>query len=124
MLVAGLDTLVVSVYHPMRSNFDSKFGDVLERADAGAPGDQIETFRESDFEQDIRHCDEVGSTLLFGHLAVASGRDRVEFIPRMTWVAASREQLVFGAGIGPQCDWRSRGGYVHLVREVHPEDGQ
>ena len=33
---------------------------------------------------------------------MASGRDCVECIPRVTWVAASREQLVFGSGIGPQ----------------------
>ena len=61
-----------------------------------------ETFRGSDFEQDIRHCDEVGNAFFFVHTDVASGRDSGEFIPRVTWVAASREQLVFGAGIGPQ----------------------
>ena len=63
--MAGLDTLVVSVYHPMFRNFDSEFVDSLERADAGAPGDEI--VRESDFEQDIVHCDEVVIALLFGH---------------------------------------------------------
>ena len=56
-LLAGLETLVESVYHQMFHNFDSEFGDVLGRADAGAPGDEI--VRESDFEQDIGHGDEV-----------------------------------------------------------------
>ena len=48
------------------------------------------------------------SALLFGHQNVASGRDCVELIPRVTWLAASRGQLVFGAGIGPQ--WEPGGG--------------
>ena len=39
--MAGLDTLVESVYHPMFRDFDSESGDVLERADAGAPEDEI-----------------------------------------------------------------------------------
>ena len=90
-LLAGLDTLFVSVYHPMFSNFDSEF--VLERADPGVPGDEIvvspKIFRESDFEQDIGHCDEVGIAWPFGHHDVASGEDCVELIPRMTWFAAS-----------------------------------
>ena len=86
----------------------SEFGDVLGRADAGAPGDEI--VRESDFEQDIGHGDEVGIALLFGHQDVASGRDCVELIPRVTWFAANWGQLVFGVGIGPQ--WEPGGGAV------------
>ena len=93
-------------------SISSEFGDVMEQTDACAPGDEIvvslETFWESDFEQDIGHCDEVGIALLFGHSDVVSGRDCVEFIPQVTWVAASRGQLVFGAGIGPQ--WEPGGG--------------
>ena len=108
---------------------------VLEQTDAGAPGDEIvvspETFRESDFELDIWQCDEVGIALLVSHSDVASGRDCV-FIPRVTWIAASRERLVFGAGIGPSgsrrrrcvCDRCSPGGYIPFVREFHTEDGQ
>ena len=98
--MAGLDTLVESVYNPMFCNFDSEFGDVLEQVDAGTPGDGI--VRESDFKQNIGHGDEVGIAFLFGHQDVASGRDCVVFISRVTWLAASRGQLVFGAGIGPQ----------------------
>ena len=98
--MAGLETLVESVYHPMFRNFDSEFGDVLGRGEAGAPGDEI--VLESHFEQDIGHGDEVGIALLFGHQDVASGRDCVELIPLVTWFDASWGQLVCGAGIGPQ----------------------
>ena len=128
--MAGLDALVMSVYHPMFGTFDSEFGDVLEQTDACAPGDEIVVSLETFSQKDIVHCDEVGIALLFGHSDVVSGRDCVEFIPQVTWVAASRGQLVFGAGIGPQWepgeggggavrDRCSPGGYVPSVREFH-----
>ena len=40
-LLARWETLVESVYHAMLRQFNSEFGDVLGRADAGAPGDEI-----------------------------------------------------------------------------------
>ena len=90
----------------MFRNFDSEFGDVLGRADAGTPEDKI--VWESDFEHDIGHGDEVGIALLFGHQDVAFARDCVKLIPRVTWFSASWGQLAFGAGIGPQ--WEPGGG--------------
>ena len=111
-LLAELDTMVESVYHPMFRNCDSEFGDVLGRADAV---------------DDIGHGDEVGFALLFGHQDVTSGRDCVELKPRMTWFAASSwcwDRTPVGTGGGGGCNRCSQVEYVNSVQEFHPGDGQ
>ena len=87
--------------HPVFGNFNIEFSNVCEGVDAGVTGNEMvvlpEIFRKSDFVRDIGHCD-----------VVVSGGDCVELIPWDRWLAASREQLMFGAGIGPQ--WEPGGG--------------
>ena len=43
----------------------------------------------------------MGVALPVSHQGVVSGGDCVELIPQERWLAAGREQFVFGAGIGP-----------------------